>query len=185
MIPQLDSIWLAGGRRWLDDLRLGDVYVERIESLRDLIDLYDREIHRCDAWVRRRLKGHPGYEAVQALRGVGPVLAAVFVAEIGDVTRFATADRLCSWAGLTPRHRESDTHVHRGRITRQGSRLLRWAAVEAVSGAVRDPQIASIKARVGARRGRNIGRVAAARHLLTLVYYGLRDGQLRCLAAAA
>src|SRR6185436_5949746 len=77
------------------------VYLERIDSLRDLIDMYDREIHRCDTWIRRRLKGDPGYEAVQALRGVGPVLAAVFVAEIGDVTRFATADRLCSWAGLT------------------------------------------------------------------------------------
>ena len=69
-----------------------------------------------------------------------------------------------------------------GSTDKQGSRLLRWAAVEAVSGAVRDPQIASVKARVGARRGRNIGRVAAARHLLTLVYYGLRDGEIRCLA---
>ena len=111
VIPQLDSIWLAGGQRWLDDLRLGDVYIDRIESLRDLIDVYDREIHDCDVRIHRRLKGHPGYEAVQALRGVGPVLAAVFVAEIGDVSRFANPRRLCSWAGLTPRHRESDTHV--------------------------------------------------------------------------
>ena len=67
------------------------------------------------------------------MRGVGPVLAAVFVAEIGDVTRFDHPSRLCSWAGLTPRHRQSDTPPAR-RITRQGSRLLRWAAVEAVSG---------------------------------------------------
>ena len=36
------------------------------------------------------------------------------------------------WAGLTPKHHESDTTVHRGRITKQGSRLVRWAAVEAV-----------------------------------------------------
>ena len=111
VIPQLDSIWLAGGQRWLDDLRLGDVYVDRIESLRDLIASYDREIHDCDVRIHRRLKGHPGYQAVQALRGVGPVLAAVFVAEIGDVTRFDNPRRLCSWAGLTPRHRESDTHI--------------------------------------------------------------------------
>ena len=65
---------------------------------------------------------------------------------------------------------------------KQGSRLLRWAAVEAVSGAVRDAPITAIKHRVGDRRGRNIGRVAAGRHLLTLVYYGLRDGEIRCLA---
>ena len=185
VIPELDSIWRAGGRHWLNELRLGDVYIDRIESLRDLIDLYDREITQCDGRIHRHLKGHPGYEAIQALRGVGPVLAAVFVAEIGDVTRFDHPSRLCSWAGLTPRHRESDTHVQRGRITRQGSRLLRWAAVEAVSGAARDPQIARVKARIGARRGRNIGRVAAARHLLTLVYYGLRDGEIRCLADTA
>ena len=36
--------------------------------------------------------------------------------------------------------------------------------------------------RIAERRGTNIGRVAAARKLLTLVYYGLRDGEIRCLA---
>jgi len=61
---------------------------------------------------------------------------------------------------------------------------VRWAAVEAVSGAVRDPRIASVKRRVGDRRGRNIGRVAAARPMLTLVYYGLSDGEIRCLTPA-
>ena len=85
VIPELDSIWRGGGSQWLNELRLADVYVDRIESLRDLIELYDREIVQCDARIHRRLKGHPGYEAIQALRGVGPVLAAVFVAEIGDV----------------------------------------------------------------------------------------------------
>ena len=182
VLPELDSIWRAGGKRWLDELSLGDVYVDRIESLRDLIEVYDREIREFDARIHHRLKGDRGYEAIQALRGVGPVLAAVFVAEIGDVTRFDNPRQLCSWAGLTPRHRESDAHTHRGHITKQGSRLLRWAAVEAVSGAARDPSVTAIKRRVGDRRGRNIGRVAAARHLLTLVYYGLRDGEIRCLA---
>ena len=120
VIPELNSIWQAGGQRWLDDLRLGDEYVNRIESLRDLIEVYDRQIHQCDTRIHRRLKGDPGYEAIQALRGVGPVLAAVFVAEIGDVSRFDNPRRLCSWAGLTPRLRESDAHTHRGHITKQG-----------------------------------------------------------------
>ena len=73
-----------------------------------------------------------GYTALQQLPGIGPILAAVFTAEIGEVTRFRTADQLACWAGLTPKHHESDTHVHRGRITKQGSRLVRWAAVESV-----------------------------------------------------
>jgi Transposase IS116/IS110/IS902 family len=60
-----------------------------------------------------------GYEGTTSCVD-GPVWAAVFVAEIGDVTRFASARHLCSWAGLTPRHRESDTTVHRGAITKMG-----------------------------------------------------------------
>ena len=112
------------------------------------------------------------------------MLAAVFVAEIGDITRFARPAQLGCWAGLTPRHRESDTTVHRGRITKQGSRLVRWAAVEAVQHTRPAPRFGGpFPEHRG--RGRNIGVVAAARKLLGLVFYGLRDGQIRALAARA
>ena len=114
------------------------------------------------------------------------MLAAVIIAEIGDVTRFGTAARLCSWAGLTPRHRESDTKVTRGHVTKQGSRLLRWALIEAVQRIPRDSVTGAIKDAIVARRGKEAKNIAkvAARRLLTLVYYGLRDGQIRCLAQA-
>jgi transposase len=133
--------------------------------------------------IASALADHSGYQAIQAIPGVGPVFAAVFVAEIGDVSRFAGPRQLTSWTDLTPRHRESDTTVHRGH-TKQGSRLVRWAAVEAV---VRQRGTTSIQVhhhRVADRRGRSIAKVAAARNLLTLVYYGLRDGEIRCLAEA-
>ncbi len=122
---------------------------------------------------------------IQQLNGVGPVHAAVFVAEIGDVGRFGHAKQLCSWAGLTPRLRESDAKTNLGSITKQGSSLVRWSAIEAVSRYHGGAPIRDTYRRVADRRGRNIGRVAAARKLLTLVYYGLRDGEIRCLRDAA
>ncbi len=134
--------------------------------------------------ITSTLADHPGYRAIQAIPGVGPVLASVFVAEIGDVSRFPGPRQLVSWAGLTPRHRESDTTVHRGHITKQGSRLVRWAAGETVVRQRGDTPIQVHHHRVADRRGRSIGRVAAARKLLTLVYFGLRDGEIRCLAEA-
>ena len=91
---------------------------------------------------------------------------------------------LCSWAGLTPRHRESDTVVHRGHITKQGSKAVRWAAIEAIQRHSTTAKISADKQRIEARRGRNIAKVAAARKLLTLVYYGLRDGHIRALDRA-
>ena len=112
-----------GGTAQLDALELPVAYSLRIESLRDLVATYSREIDGLDRRISYALRDHAGYRAIQALHGVGPVLAAVFVAEIGDAHRFADPDRLCSWAGLTPRHRESDTKMRRGPITKQGSRL--------------------------------------------------------------
>jgi transposase len=169
------------GRARLDNVELGSAYRLRVDSLLGLIDTLDAEIDRIARLVTDSLTGHPGYTAIQALPGVGPVLAAVFVAEIGDVTRFRSPEQLCSWAGLTPRHYESDTTVHRGHITKQGSPLVRWAAVEAIQRAT-TPKIKTDRARIEGRRGRNIGKVAAAHKLLTLVFYGLRDGHIRALA---
>jgi transposase len=169
------------GRVLLAETDLAGAYRQRVDSLLGLIDAFDAEVNRFGGLIDAALQSDPGYHAVQAVPGVGPVLAAIFVAEIGDVTRFAGAAQLCSWAGLTPRHRESDTHVQRGHITKQGSRLVRWAAVEAVGRQRGATPVAAFGHRVAERRGRPIGRVAAARKLLTLVYYGLRDGHIRCL----
>ncbi|HZE15945.1 MAG TPA: IS110 family transposase, partial [Mycobacterium sp.] len=74
--------------------------------------------------IAEQLDTHRGYQAIQQVPGIGATLAAVFVAEIGDVHRFTDPAHLCSWAGLTPRHRESDTVVHRGHITKQGSKAV-------------------------------------------------------------
>ena len=109
--------------------------------------------------IAERLRTHRGYQAIQQLPGVGPVLAAVFVAEVGDVHRFKDPAHLCAWAGLTPTHRESDTVVRRGHITKQGSKLVRWAAVEAIQRQPDSTKIARDRKRIEDRRGRNIAKV--------------------------
>ncbi|MGO9455841.1 MAG: IS110 family transposase [Acidimicrobiales bacterium] len=182
-VPMSDLFGLRG-QHLLDEVHLADAYRIRVESLRDLIELFDREIAMLEKQVAPYFAGDLGYHAVQAIPGVGPVLAAVFVAEIGDISRFKSARHLSSWAGITPTHHESDEKVRRGHITKQGSRIVRWAAVEAVSRQRTDTPIRSHHHRVAERRGTQIGRVAAARKLLTLVYYALRDGEVRCLAEA-
>ena len=184
VLPSRTDMFGLGGNAQLDSLELPMAYSMRLESLRDLIGVYDREIAGLDRRIAHLFKDHHGYRAVQALDGVGPVLAAVFVAEIGDVTRFSSPARLCSWAGLTPRHHESDNKVRRGSISKQGSKLLRWAAVEAAAKNHAGGDFKNTYRRIALRRGRNVAKVAAGRKLLTLVYYGLRDGHIRCLAQA-
>ncbi len=95
-IPETKSIWWSGGQRWLDELDMADAYTNRVESLRDLLALYHREIAALDGMIHRAIMANDnlrdGYEAIQVIGGVGRVLAAVFVAEIGDVHRFPESE---------------------------------------------------------------------------------------------
>jgi transposase len=178
----VSDVFGVNGRLLLADVPLDKPYRARVNSLCRLIEAVDFEVDLAAKLVTQRLANHPGYRVIQQLPGVGPVLAAVLVAEIGEVTRFTSARHLCSWAGLTPQHRESDTKVHRGRVTKQGSPLLRWAAIEAVQKMPADAGwLVSTREQIAQRRGRQIATVAVARKLLTLVFYGLRDGHIRAL----
>jgi transposase len=161
-VPMSD-LFGASGRALLAGTRLAPESRARIDSLLRLIENLDFEVELFAKLVAGRLRTDPGYRAIQAIPGVGPILAAVFVAEIGDIDRFARPAQLASWAGLTPKHHESDTTVHRGRITKQGSRLVRWAAVEAVQRIGPHTGLGQRRDQIGARRGRNIAVVAAAR----------------------
>jgi transposase len=180
------DIFGGWGAMWLDGLALPQPYAGKVASLRAMTGRLGSEITLLDGVLADLLAGHDGYHALQVLPGIGPVLAAVIIAEIGDIGRFPGPDRLCSWAGLTPRHRESDLKVTRGHITKQGSRFLRWAVVEAIQRQPATSPVRQARDRIIARRGkqaRNIAKIAAARHLLTAVFYAMRDGQARSLAA--
>jgi transposase len=188
-VPMTD-LFGVGGTELLDSCELAHAYRVRVESLRALIELFDREVAMLEREVSRELADHAGYQAIQAVPGVGPLFSAVFTAEIGDVTRFRTPAQLASWAGLTPKHHESDTTVRRGPITKQGSRLVRWAAVEAVQRQAAGTKLRADFTRITANHGdtagaRKIARVAVARKIVTLVFYGLRDGTIRSKAIEA
>ena len=126
------DIFGVHGQAWLDELPMPQPYAGKVASLRQLAGELTGEIALLDTVLGDLLAGHEGYAAIQELPGIGPVLAAVIVAEIGDIRRFPGPGQLASWAGLTPRHYESDTKVIRGHVTKQGSRMLRWAVTEAI-----------------------------------------------------
>jgi transposase len=189
ILPPMGDMFGPGGQKLLDEMDFPGPYGLRVESLRDLLEIFDREIAMVERHIHRWLKDDPGYQTIQGLHGIGPVTAAILVAEIGDVHRFKSARHLCSWAGLTPKLHESDTTSKSGRISKQGSTIVRWAVVESVAryhgGDPIEPTFRRIAARRGGKVGVKIAKVAAARKLLTLIFYGLRDGEIRCLSREA
>ena len=132
--------------------------------------------HRpLDVEVRQHARSDPRVKVLTQLPGVGPFTALVLLAEIGDITRFASARKLASWAGLTPTVRGSDRTVRHGHISKQGSVWVRWILCEAAQKAKHSPEFAASYQAIARRRGTKIATTAIARKLLTRAYHLLAD----------
>jgi transposase len=183
ILPEHTDLFGKAGREFLASLELPDGPRRRLDSLIALIGDFDRELAVTTAEINRRAKHDERVDVLCQIRGIGRYTAMLIIAEVGDVSRFPTAAHLCSWAGLTPTVRSSDKTTRLGHISRQGSPALRAALVEAAQMIPTGggPLRATFE-RIAKRRGRKIAKVAIARQILTLCYYGLRDGEIRCLA---
>ena len=135
-----------------------------IDGLAPLID-------RIDGELRQHAKADPRVKTLTTLPGVGQFTALVMLAEIGDITRFPSARKLASWAGLTPTVRGSDLTVRHGHISKQGSAWLRWVLNQAAQTAKRSPEFAATYAAIAKRRGKKIATIAISRKLLTRAWH--------------
>jgi transposase len=169
--------WSGPGREWLASLPLPAVSCEVIDDGLALIDALEVRIDRLDQEIRQRARGDPRVKALTQLPGVGPFTALVILAEVGDVSRFGSARKLASWAGLTPTVRGSDRVAHYGHISKEGSVWLRWVLREAAQTAKRSPQFAGGYQAIAARRGKKIATTAVARKLLTRAWHLLTDAE--------
>ena len=88
ILPNLDDMFGPGGQVLLDQMPFEGAYGLRVASLRKLLEVYAGELTVVEAELAARLADHAGYQAIQAICGVGPIMAAIFAAEIGDVGRF-------------------------------------------------------------------------------------------------
>src|SRR5215469_8004408 len=169
------SYWTGPGRGWLAELDLPPASRQIVTDCLAFIDALAPVVARLDGELRRRANADPQARVLMTLPGIGPFTALVLLAEIGDITRFASARKLASWAGLTPTVRGSDLTVRHGHISKQGSVWVRWILCEAAQKAKRSPQFAASYQSIANRRGTKIATTAIARKLLTRAYHLLTD----------
>src|SRR5689334_12090596 len=171
------GVWSGPGRQWLASLPLPAASREVAGDGLALTGATEVRAGRLDWEIRQRARSGPRVKVLTQLPGAGPFTALVILAEIGDITRFPTARKLASWAGLTPTVRGSDRVAHYGHISKQGSVWLRWVLCEAAQTAKRSPQFAAGYQAIAQRRGKKIATTAVARKLLTRTWHLLTDAE--------
>ena len=129
------STWSRAHWRWLGEQAFASAHQQLVfgEGIRRIEEAHAR-CDRLDLALAEAVAGWrlaPLVQALQALRGVGLVVAATLVAEIGDLSRFENPKQLMSWLGLVPSERSSGARRRQGAITKSGNGHARTMLIEA------------------------------------------------------
>jgi transposase len=166
--------WISGqlsALSWIDRMQL--------KSLFEIIETLDRQVDSFTAKIASIAKDDQRVRLLMTVPGVDYLTALTIVAEIADINRFQTPWKLVAYAGLSPTHRESSGKIKKGRITKQGSRWLRYAVVEAANiTRLHDARLKSFYERIAPRRGPQKARVATGKEMLVIMWYMLTRSEV-------
>jgi transposase len=177
--PPAADLFGIKGRAWLTDQQLPVCERETVDAGLRQVDFLDAEIARVEQHIAADALSWPEVKRLMTVPGVNVIVAATFMAAVGDIRRFPDRRKLTAYLGLDPKVRQSGAGpANHGHISKQGSNSARHALVEACWSTVRQPgPIAAFYARIRARRGHSIAIVASARKLACLFWCLLTRGE--------
>jgi transposase len=166
----------ADGMALLERAGVPAVWRRSISECLAVIDFLDARLEPLDRELKPFARADPRAALLDTIPGVGELLALTIAVEIGDISRFHRREQLVSYGRLAPRVRQSDQgHPHSGPLSKSGSRLLAWAAVEAAQQAWRETNPWHDLYTDLARRSRhtNAAKAAVARKILIAAWHML------------
>jgi transposase len=165
-------------RQWLKTLSVRDNYRRELDGYIRLAQVSTTLIQEITMRIKELVSTTPQAQLLMTVPGISYYSALLILSEIGQIERFPSAKHLCSYAGLVPSVYSSGSKSFHGRITKQGSRWLRWICVEiSMHAANGDGGFQSLYRRISRRRGLATAKVAVARKILTVIYAMLKNNE--------
>ena len=170
------SLLTIAGRRWVAALQLNPGARAQIDAMLTVMSTLAEQIDLIDCELRRLANSDERLVALQRIFGIGPVLAATILAEIGDAKRFRRARQVVRAAGLDPVVKDSADAQRRGHLAKQGAPCLRWALVEAAQHACRkNSPDHELYVRARGHAGANPATLTVARKIGKRAFHVLRE----------
>jgi transposase len=165
------------GRELLARLDVPEPWRSNVTASLALIDDLEGQIDQVNRRLRESHADHPYIPLLLSAPGIGWVLAFTIAAEIGEIERFPSPEKLTSYTGLCPRVNQSGEKDRRGPLSKHGPTYLRWALLEATMHALKHPayrdRYQRNKRRLGKQRGAKVAQVDIARRLAHAIWHML------------
>lgn len=168
----------------IENFEFGDylswlVFDAQIELIRENVLTLEKEIFKTAQSMK-------GYAVLHSIPYFGTITVATLLAYIDGIENFPSSKALCAYFGIVPRTRQSAgenivpkkvSRYRAGAITRQGRKSARTAIVMSVNRVMgSNKSLQAFYERIKGRKGYRKARTAAARKLLTFVYFALKNG---------
>jgi transposase len=168
---RFSDIFGKNARSWLSSVALHPMRKASIERSLAIIAAAQDQIRGAAKRIVDLVRDDPDIRLLMSIPGVGYIIAAAILSEIGDIFRFSSDRKLASYSGLVTTTRESGGVIRYGHITKEGPTTLRWALVAATAHLIRRPgPLKSFYERLAEKHGKKSARAAAARKLLRYIY---------------
>ena len=183
---EFDEVTGKKARLWLNHLELNPLNRRELDYTIGLIDNLTVEVTKFDKTIEQIQYKYPEADILKSIVGISTYSAMLIIAEIADFSRFESPDKLASYAGLVPSTYQSSQTQYNGRITKQGSKWLRWILTQCTHASIKsrtNHKLKSFYLRLEKKKGKQKAIVATARKMLTIIwhlinkneYYAYRD----------
>ena len=188
----IEAIIIGTNNPWIkkraDEIRqavkgtLGAAQTFVIKECLEVIKTIDEGVENITAEIRSRMKAkEEDLNIAMSIPGIGFIAGSTVIAEIGDFRDFETPDKLAAWTGIVSSVYQSANKLSLGRITKQGSKHLRWILVEVANAVIKVKgrnKLKSFFLRIKSRQGFNKAIVALARKILCILHHLLTNREL-------
>lgn len=166
------------GMNWLRDLDIRDIYRQELNRYIETLNHLNEQVDKISSVIEKTAKDDFDCMLLMTIPGISYYSALMIKSEIGDISRFRSAKKLCSYAGLIPSTYASANKVRYGRITKRGSKWLRKTLIDSITSGSRNPNVISdTYKKLKKTKGTGKAKVAAGRKLCSVIFAMLTDRQ--------
>ena len=146
-----------------------------LDSCLDVLEMLQEHTENLERKIVSEYADDEGAKRITAIAGIGYVPALAIVAEIADVKRFDTVEKLVSYAGVVPPR--ADRRAEAGGASKRGTAWLRHAMMEAAAGAARhDARMSAKYEKLSKKMHEKKAMVSIAHSLTKIVWHMLARG---------
>lgn len=172
---EYDDYFTQTGINFMRSLDLPMVDRFEIDQYIDMFESITKQIQSTQERIEEIASDNPQARNLMTHVGISYYSSLMITSEIGDIGRFDSSKKLVSFAGLNPSVSQSGDKCYLGRISKQGSKNLRWILIQCANAAIRsDPLLKSYYLKKKLGKGHNKAIVAVARKMLINIYIMLK-----------